>query len=114
MGFLLAFCVIDELAVSVSTARYESSLLFWSWFDASRNRFDSANTALDQQDQITELFFLSPKGGGWEEGGGRLCIFRYREHGVHELQTALGRSKQIKSDQTYSSYPLMGGRATDI
>ncbi len=26
MGFLLAFCVIDELAVSVSTARYESSL----------------------------------------------------------------------------------------
>ena len=74
MGFLLAFCVIDELAVSVSTARYESSLLFWSWFDASRNRFDSANTALDQQDQITELFFLSPKGGGWEEGGGG-CIY---------------------------------------
>ena len=74
MGFLLAFCVIDELAVSVSTARYESSLLFWSWFDASRNRFDSANTALDQQDQITELFFLSPKGGGWEEGGDG-CIY---------------------------------------
>ena len=74
MGFLLAFCVIDELAVSVSTARYESSLLFWSWFDASRNRFDSANTALDQQDQITELFFLSPKGGGGRrEGAG--CIY---------------------------------------